>query len=106
MGLKVDLHQVVYVLSDALDLVGVDDVAHGKRVAYMAVRCAEALGLPRNARDDLLYAGLFHDCGVSSTREHHDLAAGEARGRHREKEQQREGQGGGGAGHDRGGDGA
>ena len=75
MGLELDLHQVVYVLSDALDLVGVDDVAHGKRVAYMAVRCAEALGLSRSARDDLLYAGLFHDCGVSSTREHRDLVA-------------------------------
>ena len=30
--MQADLRQVVYALSDALDLVGVDDVAHGKRV--------------------------------------------------------------------------
>ncbi len=74
MGLELDLRQVVYVLSDALDLVGVDDVAHGKRVAYMAVRMGEALGLPPSDLEELLYGGLFHDCGVSSTREHRSLA--------------------------------
>lgn len=73
MGLRLDLRQIVYVLSDALDLVGVDDVFHGKRVAYMARRTGEALGLDDNALDDLFHAGLFHDCGVSSTREHHDI---------------------------------
>lgn len=74
MALRLDLRQVVYVLSDALDLVGVDDVAHGKRVGYMAHRVGEALDLPDPALDDLLHAGLFHDCGVSSTREHRNLA--------------------------------
>lgn len=74
MGLRLDLRQVVYVLSDALDLVGVDDVAHGKRVAYMAVRIAETLGLPRPDLEALLHGGLFHDCGVSSTREHRSLS--------------------------------
>ena len=32
-----DLRQVIFALSDALDLVGVDDVAHGKRVGYEAL---------------------------------------------------------------------
>jgi len=70
MGLRLDLRQIVYVLSDALDLVGVDDVFHGKRVAFMARRAGEALGLDEGALDDLFHAGLFHDCGVSSTCEH------------------------------------
>ncbi len=73
MGLRLDLRQIVYVLSDALDLVGVDDVFHGKRVAYMARRAGQALGLDEASLDDLFHAGLFHDCGVSSTREHIDI---------------------------------
>jgi len=76
MGLNLDLGQIMFVLSDALDLVGVDDVAHGKRVAYMAHRIGRAAGLEDDALDTVFHAGLFHDCGVSSTREHRDLAAG------------------------------
>ncbi|TLS16945.1 MAG: phosphodiesterase, partial [Betaproteobacteria bacterium] len=38
--IDVDLRQVIYALSDALDLVGIDDVAHGKRVGIMAAACA------------------------------------------------------------------
>ncbi len=74
--MNIDLRRIVYVLADALDLVGVDDEAHGKRVAFMAVRAAEVLGLAPADRDDLLLAGLLHDCGVSSTREHGNLAGG------------------------------
>lgn len=76
MGLMLDLRQIVFVLSDALDLVGVDDVAHGKRVAYMAHRIGTSAGLGPHELDDGIHAGLFHDCGVSSTREHRDLTAG------------------------------
>ncbi len=74
MGMRLDLRQIVYVLSDALDLVGVDDVQHGKRVAYMARVIAAEMGLPAADLDDLVHAGLFHDCGVSSTKEHRNLA--------------------------------
>ncbi len=63
-------------LSDALDLVGVDDVFHGKRVAYMARTAGVVLGLDAAGLDDLLHAGLFHDCGVSTTREHSVIVAG------------------------------
>ena len=31
-ALRADLRRVIYALSDALDLVGIDDLAHGKRV--------------------------------------------------------------------------
>ncbi len=69
-GLYLDLRQIIYVLSDALDLVGVSDLEHGKRVAYMAATIAYETGLDQEHVEDLFHAALLHDCGVSSTREH------------------------------------
>ena len=66
---SVDLNEVVLALSDALDLVGVDVVQHGKRVAYMAAATGQASGLSRDDLSDLHLAALLHDAGVSSTRE-------------------------------------
>lgn len=68
-----NLHQIIYALSDALDLVGVDDVYHGKRVAYMALETAKELNLRREDNIDILHASLLHDCGVSSSRIHNKL---------------------------------
>ena len=68
-----NLHHLIYALSDALDLVGIDDVNHGKRVAYMALECADRLNLRGKDKVDLLHASLLHDCGVSSTRIHDKL---------------------------------
>lgn len=68
-----DLNQIVIALTEALDLVGIDEVGHGKRVGYMAFRCAQVLGLDKKARERLFNLGLLHDCGVSSTREHSHL---------------------------------
>ena len=70
---KIDFRQVVHALSDALDLVGVDELQHGKRVAFMAVECGRALGLTNDKLDLLYHAALLHDCGVSSTTVHHYL---------------------------------
>jgi len=36
MRFQVDIRQVIHSFSDALDLVGIDEVQHGKRVAFMA----------------------------------------------------------------------
>lgn len=72
-AIHADLRQAVYALSDALDLVGVDDVAHGKRVGVMAAECARARGW---APDEVQFAfdlGLLHDIGVSSTATHQHL---------------------------------
>ena len=63
---QVGLGQTLFVLSDALDLVGVDDVFHGKRVAWLARHLVDALGEPQ-LRKDVHHAALVHDCGVSST---------------------------------------
>lgn len=73
MPLQTDLREVVFALSDALDLVGVDDVAHGKRVGLIAAACARALGLPQAEQDLCFDVGLLHDLGVSSTRVHGHL---------------------------------
>lgn len=73
--MRVELSDVVLALSDAIDLVGIDDDQHGKRVGVMAADCARELGWPREDQDLLLAAGLLHDCGVSSTRVHHHLVS-------------------------------
>lgn len=73
MSISVDLGQLVHSLSDALDLVGVDAVHHGKRVGYMAMLCAERLGTSEHETEDVYRLGLLHDCGVSSTKVHRQL---------------------------------
>ncbi|HEX5338059.1 MAG TPA: HD domain-containing phosphohydrolase [Gallionella sp.] len=75
MKLHAELHHVIYALSDALDLVGVDDVAHGKRVGIMAAECGKVMGLPQHEIDFLFELGMLHDIGVSSTQTHHHLVA-------------------------------
>lgn len=66
----VDLDHAVLALSDALDFIGVDEIGHAHRVALMAATCARALGWAPERVHELVQAGLMHDCGVSSTREH------------------------------------
>lgn len=73
MTLKIDLKSAVLALSDALDLVGVNDFQHGKRVAMIARETALLLGLPEARVDNLVCACLLHDIGVSSTAVHRRL---------------------------------
>ncbi|WP_374265470.1 hypothetical protein [Zoogloea sp.] len=75
MTVTADLRHVIYALSEALDLVGVDDVAHGKRVGLMAAECGRVLGLAEGEVGFLFDVGMLHDIGVSSTRIHHHLVA-------------------------------
>lgn len=72
-AVEADLRHVIYALSDALDLVGVDDVAHGKRVGIMAAECARHMDLDESETSFLFDLGLLHDIGVSSTRIHQHL---------------------------------
>ena len=73
--LSADLRHVIYALSDALDLVGIDDIAHGKRVGIMAAECAQAQGLAHEETAFLFDLGLLHDIGVSSTVTHSHLVS-------------------------------
>jgi putative nucleotidyltransferase with HDIG domain len=61
-------------LSDALDLVGITHIHHGKRVAYIAAEIAKRCGWPKTRMDDLFQAAILHDCGVSKTQVHARLA--------------------------------
>jgi len=74
-ALRADLRRVIYALSDALDLVGIDDIAHGKRVGIMAAQCAQQMGLTAGETALLFDLGLLHDIGVSSTVTHYHLVA-------------------------------
>jgi len=70
---SLDLRSVVFALSEALDLVGVNDLHHGKRVGVMAAEVARVLGWDTQDCDRMFDAGLLHDCGVSSTYIHRRL---------------------------------
>ncbi|MDO9046766.1 MAG: HD domain-containing protein [Methylobacter sp.] len=69
----IDIHNAITALSCALDLVGVDEVRHGKRVALMARAIARHLNWPELECLSILYSGMLHDCGVSRIHEHHRL---------------------------------
>ena len=71
---NVNLHEAIYSLSDALDLVGVTHIHHGKRVAYMAAECGKQLGWSGPRLDELFQAAILHDSGVSKTMVHAKLA--------------------------------
>ena len=73
MAYKLNFREVVYALSEALDLVGIDDIYHGKRVAFMAAECAIAAGYDDEFVNELIYIGMLHDCGVSTTDMHKNL---------------------------------
>jgi len=73
MQYDVDLTQVTLALSDALDLVGVNVIQHGKRVAALALETSKLLDFTPAERHRLLLASVLHDCGVSSTEIHKQL---------------------------------
>lgn len=68
-----DLRHIIYALSDTLDLVGNEDVLHGKRVAIIAAECGRQAGLDPQEITALFDQGLLRDIGVSSTRVHQQL---------------------------------
>ena len=70
---ELNLRQVSYALSEALDLVGIDDLYHGKRVAFMSSVLSQELGHSQERVDYIISAGMLHDCGVSNTDIHKSL---------------------------------
>ena len=69
----VDLSEATLAISDAVDLVGVKVLQHGKRVAFMALETARTLGIEESEQRELFRAALIHDCGVSSSEIHKRL---------------------------------
>jgi putative nucleotidyltransferase with HDIG domain len=73
VSLFLNFRSVVHALSDALDLVGVNDIHHGKRVAIMCVDILRSLGGSEEELDLVFEAGMLHDIGVSSSDLHRQL---------------------------------
>ncbi len=64
--ISVDLRQMVTAIETAVDLVGINDTNHGKRVGYIALQIANNLGFSEEEKQTVYELGLLHDCGVSS----------------------------------------
>lgn len=63
---KISLAELVRALSQALDLAEYNAfVQHGQRVAYIAVRAGQILGLDEEELRAIYYGGLLHDIGVT-----------------------------------------
>lgn len=73
MSVELSKRKVLWALSGAIDLVGVTDLSHGKRVAFIADTIREELDFFPWTQNDVIVAGLLHDCGVSSTDMHEHL---------------------------------
>lgn len=71
--IHVNTRHAFLAIARALDYVGVDDIHHAHRVAYIAYECAISLNWPEYKLEKTFYAGLLHDCGVTSNKEHAHL---------------------------------
>lgn len=68
-NVSVDLRQVLFEMASALDAVGIDDIHHGHRVAYIAYQCAQRMGWGEEKAQIAFALGLIHDCGVTQSEE-------------------------------------
>ena len=75
-SIQVNARHAFLSIARGLDLVGVDDLHHAHRVAYIAYECAKKLQWPQDKIEKTYYSGLIHDCGVSTTKEHFELLHG------------------------------
>lgn len=73
--LQIDPHQMVLAIESTVDLVGMNDTNHGKRVGYIATQLAHHLGYDTADIHYLFELGLLHDCGVSSEQVHNNLVS-------------------------------
>ena len=73
--IRVNARQAFLTIAKALDYVGVDDIHHAHRVAYIAYECGKVMSWSDEKLERTFYAGLLHDCGVVSSKEHVALLA-------------------------------
>ncbi|MBF0588267.1 MAG: HD domain-containing protein [Magnetococcales bacterium] len=64
-----DLEELTFVLTDMLDMLDADNHQHGKRVAYLVSEIAVEMGWSPKTIQELVFGGLLHDFGISSSRE-------------------------------------
>lgn len=60
---NIGLYQFVFSLSQALDLINPAMANHHKRVAYIALRLSETVGLTGREKEDVIVAAALHDVG-------------------------------------------
>lgn len=71
-SIKVPLTKVVLPLSTAVDLVSPVVFDHHVKVAYIAYKISEQMGLPPAKREEVFIAGALHDIGALSLQERLD----------------------------------
>ena len=74
-NVSIDLRNLLFEIATSLDAVGVDDIQHGYRVAYMAYKCSKRMGWEEELAQVSFALGLIHDCGVSKPKERASLLA-------------------------------
>jgi HD-GYP domain-containing protein (c-di-GMP phosphodiesterase class II) len=79
---QINLFDLVISLSNAIDLVSPLLVGHQKRVALIASNIGKELGFSVEEQEELILAGLLHDCGALSLRERLDLMSFESENPH------------------------
>lgn len=75
-----NLAKLLQAFSAALDLGSPGVAAHHQRVTLIALELGRALGLDSDAREELFYACIVHDIGVSTSRERTEIQTLEAAG--------------------------
>lgn len=73
-NISANLRQIIDAIESAVSLVGMNDINHGKRVAYIAYKIGKEHGYTEETLDYIVQLGMLHDCGVSSDRMHANLA--------------------------------
>lgn len=71
--LNIDLRQMILAIETSVDLVGMNDTNHGKRVGYIAAQIANKLKYKPKDIHFIFELGLIHDCGVSTEQMHNEL---------------------------------
>ncbi len=75
---RIPLFDLIFLLSEVMDMVSPAVVSHHYRVSYIAWAIASELGLTSDEKNDLLLAGALHDCGALSMKERIDALQFEA----------------------------
>lgn len=80
---RIPLTDLLFCLSDVIDLVSPSVADHHKRVAYIASSIGAEFGLPVEQQNELVLAGILHDVGALSLKQRLDLLQFEVQDPHR-----------------------
>ncbi|MGD0233619.1 MAG: HD domain-containing phosphohydrolase [Syntrophorhabdales bacterium] len=84
---RIPLFDLIFLLSDVMDMISPAVVNHHYRVAYIASAIASELGLTPDEKANLLLASALHDCGALSLEERINVLQFEAKHPHLHAEQ-------------------